>query len=151
MSLTAAMDPPGLGHDSLLPAVLLVEAAVGYLTGAQRTKPIATWRDTALEWAATEVRGAAWAMQPISPPVSTGAAGLTRSPTTSTSTAAVPAGTSSGRATGRRKQDMPYRGTYRMVRARTMHTLGTFTLGGGDGMVDGGAVVGRGHREARAL
>ena len=68
------MDAPRLGHDSPLPAVLLVEAAVGYLTGAQRTKPIATWRDTALEWAATEVRGAVRALQPISPPVSTGVA-----------------------------------------------------------------------------
>jgi hypothetical protein len=35
---------------------------------------IATWRDTALEWATTKARGAVRALQPISPPVSTGVA-----------------------------------------------------------------------------
>ena len=73
--ITAAMDATRLGHDSPLPAALLEEAAVGYLTGAQRTKPIATWRDTALDWAATELRGAVRALQPVPPPVGTGVAG----------------------------------------------------------------------------
>ena len=69
------MDAPRLGHDSPLPAVLLVEAAVGYLTGAQRTKPIATWRDTALEWGRHRGprRGAGTAAHLA--PVSTGVAG----------------------------------------------------------------------------
>ena len=49
--LTAAMDAARLGHASPLPAGLIQEAAVGYLTGPQRTEPIASWRDTALVWA----------------------------------------------------------------------------------------------------
>ena len=73
--ITAAMDATRLGHASPLPAALLQEAAVGYLTGPQRTKPIATWRDTALDWAAAELRGAVRALQPVPPPAGTGVAG----------------------------------------------------------------------------
>jgi hypothetical protein len=50
--ITAAMDATRLGHPNPLPAVLVQQAAVGYLTGPQRTKDIASWRDTALAWAA---------------------------------------------------------------------------------------------------
>ena len=73
--ITAAMDAARLGHASPLPAALIQEAAVGYLTGAQRTKPIATWRGTALDWAAAELRGAVRAVQPIALPSGTGVAG----------------------------------------------------------------------------
>ena len=66
--ITAAMDATRLGHASPLPAALLQEAAVGYLTDPQRTKDIATWRDTALAWAAAELRGAVRALQPVPPP-----------------------------------------------------------------------------------
>ena len=55
--ITAAMDATRLGHASPLPAALLQEAAVGYLTGPQRTKDIASWRDAALAWAAEELNG----------------------------------------------------------------------------------------------
>src|SRR5205807_7117651 len=54
--ITAAMDATRLGHASPLPAALLQEGAVGYLTDAQRTKDIAIWRETALTWAAEELR-----------------------------------------------------------------------------------------------
>ena len=73
--LTAAMDATRLGHTSPLPAVLIQEAAVGYLTGSQRTKDIASWRDTALAWAAEELRGAIRALQPIPSVSGTGIAG----------------------------------------------------------------------------
>ena len=75
--ITAAMDATRLGHASPLPATLIQEAAVGYLTGAQRTKDIASWRDAALAWATKELKGAVRALQPISPgdPSSTGVAG----------------------------------------------------------------------------
>ena len=43
--ITAAMDATRLGHASPLPAALLQDAAVGYLTGPQRTDSrIASWR-----------------------------------------------------------------------------------------------------------
>ena len=73
--ITAAMDAARLGHASPLPAALLQEAAVGYLTDAQRTKDIAIWRETALTWAAEELRGAVKAVQPVPPPSGTGIAG----------------------------------------------------------------------------
>ena len=73
--ITAAMDATRLGHASPLPAALIQEAAVGYLTGPQRTRPIATWRDTALAWAAEELSGAVRALQPVPPPDGTGVAG----------------------------------------------------------------------------
>jgi hypothetical protein len=73
--ITAAMDAARLGHASPLPAVLLQEAAIGYLADTQRTKDIASWRDTALAWAAKELNGAVRALQPIPPPASTGVAG----------------------------------------------------------------------------
>jgi hypothetical protein len=93
---TAAMDATRLGHPSPLPAALLQEAAVGYLTDAQRTKDIAIWRETALTWAAEERRGAVRAMQPVQPPQAPASPG-TRLPTTSTSTTAAHARTSSAR------------------------------------------------------
>ena len=73
--ITAAMDATRLGHASPLPAALLQEAAVGYLTDPQRTKDIASWRDTALAWAAAELNGAVRALQPVPPPSGTGVAG----------------------------------------------------------------------------
>ena len=73
--ITAAMDAARLGHASPLPAALLQEAAVGYLTGPQRTKAIASWRDTALAWATEELKGAVRALQPVPPPSGTGVAG----------------------------------------------------------------------------
>jgi hypothetical protein len=69
------MDAVRLGHASPLPAALLQEAAVGYLTDRQRTKDIAIWRETALTWAAEELKGAVRAVQPIPPPSGTGIAG----------------------------------------------------------------------------
>ena len=73
--ITAAMDATRLGHASPLPAGLIQEAAVGYLTGPQRTKPIASWRDAALAWAAEELRGTIRALQPIPSVSGTGVAG----------------------------------------------------------------------------
>ena len=73
--ITAAMDATRLGHASPLPAALLQEAAVGYLTGPQRTASIESWRDTALAWAVTELNGAVRALQPVPPPSGTGVAG----------------------------------------------------------------------------
>ncbi|MGH3288736.1 MAG: hypothetical protein ACRDPD_29340, partial [Streptosporangiaceae bacterium] len=73
--ITAAMDATRFGHASPLPAELLQEAAVGYLTGPQRTKDIASWRDTALTWATAELNGAVRALQPIPPPSGTGVTG----------------------------------------------------------------------------
>ena len=73
--ITAAMNAARLGHANPLPTVLLQEAAVGYLTGPQRTKPIATWRDTALDWAAGELKGAVRALERVPPPDGTGVAG----------------------------------------------------------------------------
>ncbi len=73
--ITAAMDATRLGYASPLPAALLQEAAVGYLTGPQRTKDIASWRDTALDWATAELMGAVRALQPIPPASGTGVAG----------------------------------------------------------------------------
>jgi hypothetical protein len=73
--ITAAMDAARLGHASPLSAALLQEAAVGYLTGLQRTRDIASWRDTALDWATAELRGAVRALQPVPPPSGTGVAG----------------------------------------------------------------------------
>ena len=73
--ITAAMDAVRLGHASPLPAALIQEAAVGYLTGPQRTTSIESWRDTALAWAAEELKGAVRALQPVPPPSGTGVAG----------------------------------------------------------------------------
>jgi hypothetical protein len=69
------MDATRLGHASPLPAGLIQEAAVGYLTASQRTEPIANWRDAALAWATEELRGAIRALQPIAPASGTGVAG----------------------------------------------------------------------------
>ena len=73
--ITAAMDAARLGHASPLPAELLQEAAVGYLTGPRRTKDIATWRETALAWATEELHGAVRALQPVPPEAGTGVVG----------------------------------------------------------------------------
>ena len=73
--ITAAMDVTRLGHASPLPAALIQEAAVGYLTGPQRTKNIASWRDTALAWATEELRGAVRALEPVPSISGTGIAG----------------------------------------------------------------------------
>ena len=73
--ITAAMDATRLGHASPLPAALVQDAAVGYLTGPQRTKGIASWRGTALDWAAEELKGAVRALQPVPPPSGTGVVG----------------------------------------------------------------------------
>jgi hypothetical protein len=73
--LTAAMDATQLGHASPLPAALLQEAAVGYLTDPQRTKDIASWRDSAMEWATEELKGTVRALQPVPGGSGTGIAG----------------------------------------------------------------------------
>ena len=73
--ITAAMDATRLGHASPLPAALVQDAAVGYLTGPQRTEDIASWRDTALDWATAELMGAVRALQPVPPASGTGVAG----------------------------------------------------------------------------
>ena len=73
--ITAAMDAARLGHAGLMPAAFLQEAAVGYLTGIQRTRGIADWRDRALEWACAELKGAVRAVVPVAPSSGTGVAG----------------------------------------------------------------------------
>jgi hypothetical protein len=73
--ITAAMDAARLGHASPLPAAVLQEAAIGYLTGLQRTKNMASWRDKALDWATIELNGAVRALQPVPPASGTGVAG----------------------------------------------------------------------------
>jgi hypothetical protein len=73
--ITAAMDAARLGHANLLPARLIQEAAVGYLTASQRTASIDSWCDAALAWATEELRGAIRALQPLAPASGTGVAG----------------------------------------------------------------------------
>jgi hypothetical protein len=73
--ITAAMDASRLGHTSPLPAALLQDAAPGYLTGSQRTAPLANWWDAALAWAIKELRGAVRALEPVPPATGTGVAG----------------------------------------------------------------------------
>ena len=73
--IIAAMDAARLGHASPLPAALVQEAAVGYLSDTQRTKDLDTWRDTALAWAAEELNGAVRALKPVPPSSGTGVAG----------------------------------------------------------------------------
>ncbi len=85
--IAAAMDVVRLGYASPLPAALLQDAAVGYLTGPQRAKAIDTWRDTALAWASEELKGAVRALEPVRLPQAQ-VWPATRSPTTSTSTPA---------------------------------------------------------------
>ena len=65
--ITAAMDATRFGHSSPLPATLVLDAAVGYLTDPQRTVPVARWRDAALIWAAAELNGAVRALRPVPP------------------------------------------------------------------------------------
>jgi hypothetical protein len=73
--ITAAMDATRLGRGGPLPAALVQESAVGYLTGPQRTVSIENWRDTALAWAAEELKGAVRALEPVAPPSGTGIIG----------------------------------------------------------------------------
>jgi uncharacterized protein YidB (DUF937 family) len=73
--ITAAMDATRLGHLSPLPAALLQEAGVGYLTRRQRTAGIEGWRDKALAWATEELKGAVRALQPVPPVAGTGVIG----------------------------------------------------------------------------
>jgi len=73
--LSAAMDAARLGHSASLPAVLVQEAAVGYLTDLQRTRDITAWREAALAWAAEELKGAVRALRPVPPPSGTGVNG----------------------------------------------------------------------------
>ena len=73
--ITAAMDATRLGYASPLPAALVQDAAVGYLTAEERTQGIGTWRDDALDWATDELRGAVRALQPVPPPEGTGVVG----------------------------------------------------------------------------
>ena len=97
--ITAAMDATRLGHASPLPAALLQEAAVGYLTDPQRTKAIASWRDAALAWAAEELKGTIRALQPVPSVSGTGIAGyrvadyLIQTATRERRTASVPVST----------------------------------------------------------
>ena len=95
--ITAAMDATRLGHASPLPAALLQEAAVGYLTDAAAHhghRRLAGHRA-----GLGRRRSSAARCGPCSPsrPHQVPAWPATRSPTTSTSTAAAPARTSSAR------------------------------------------------------
>src|SRR5262249_34228923 len=67
-TITAAMDATRFGHASPLPAGLVQDAAVGYLTDPQRTADIDSWWDAALAWATEELNGAVRALQPVPPP-----------------------------------------------------------------------------------
>ena len=73
--IAAAMDADQLGHASPLPAALLQDAAVGYLTDPQRTKDITSWCDAALAWATEELKGTVRALQPVPSVSGTGMAG----------------------------------------------------------------------------
>ena len=73
--ITSAMDATRLGHASALPAALLLEAAVGYLSGRQRTASIESWSDIALVWATAELKGAIRALEPVPPATGTGITG----------------------------------------------------------------------------
>ncbi len=73
--ITAAMDAARFGHASPVPAALLQQATIGYLTGPRRTASIDSWQDTALAYATEELNGAVRALEPIPPPDGTGVAG----------------------------------------------------------------------------
>jgi hypothetical protein len=73
--IAAAIDAARLGHATPLPAALLHEAAVDYLTAGQRTQDIAAWGEAAVAWASQELRGAVRALEPVPPPGGTGIAG----------------------------------------------------------------------------
>jgi hypothetical protein len=73
--ITAAMDATRLGHASPLPAALVQEAAVGYLSDAERTEDMAIWRDTALAWATEKLKGAVQALRCVPFASGTGVAG----------------------------------------------------------------------------
>ena len=69
------MDATRLGRASPLPAALIQEAAVGYLTSSQRSIPLDNWRGSALNWATAELNGQVRALQPVPPPSGTGVVG----------------------------------------------------------------------------
>jgi hypothetical protein len=73
--ITAAMDATRLGHTHPCTAAMLTYAAIGYLTDQQRTTPIETWRDTALDYATRELKGAIRALEPVPPRHGTGITG----------------------------------------------------------------------------
>ena len=73
--ITAAMDAARLGFQSVLPGALLLDAAPGYVTPADRTKPVSSWGKAALAWAAKELRGAVRALYPVPPAHGTGTLG----------------------------------------------------------------------------
>jgi hypothetical protein len=62
--ITVAVDATRLGHASPLPAALVQDAAVGYLTGPQRTTSIESWRDTARATSTSASTGATVAVPP---------------------------------------------------------------------------------------
>jgi tetratricopeptide (TPR) repeat protein len=62
--ITAAVDACRLGQGGILPPGLLRQAAVAYLTGSQRATAPADWFDTAVAYAAEEVKGA---IAPLTP------------------------------------------------------------------------------------
>ena len=62
--ITVAVDARRLGATSPLPDRLLAEAAPGYLTAAQRATAPDDWLQHALEYAATQLHGAASALTP---------------------------------------------------------------------------------------
>src|ERR1019366_1066698 len=64
------------GHASPLRPALVQEAAVGYLTGPQRTAPIAGWRGPGRPGPPAERTGAARPLQPLPPPSGPGVAGF---------------------------------------------------------------------------
>jgi len=65
--ITAAMDAARLGHAGPLPAVLVPDAAVGYLAGPLAAADVASRRDGALAWASAELDGAVRALEPVPP------------------------------------------------------------------------------------
>lgn len=63
--ITAAMDAARLGCASPLPAQFLQEAAIGYLSAAQRARDAGTWWATALAYATAELKGAVRALEEV--------------------------------------------------------------------------------------
>jgi hypothetical protein len=69
------MDTARFGHTSPLSAVLVQDAATGYLASARRTTSIDRWRDAALAWATEQLKGAVRALEPMRPAEGTGVVG----------------------------------------------------------------------------
>ena len=68
------MDAARLGCEAPLLQKLLLDAAPGYLIGAERGTNTA-WMEPALAWATKYLRGAVQAVQPIPPPRGIGIVG----------------------------------------------------------------------------